>query len=65
MGYRPETVRRLSCHRTPIPLEILVLETANVSDDDDDDDDDDDNNTYLKTANSLQTARRHEGGVKV
>jgi hypothetical protein len=59
MGYRPETFRRLSCHRILVASEILVLETANVSDDDDD------NITYLKKAKSLQTARRHEGGVKV
>jgi hypothetical protein len=39
-----------------------VLETVNVSDYDDDDDN---NITYLIKAKTLQTARRHEGGVKV
>jgi hypothetical protein len=39
--------------------EILVIETANVSDEDDDD------ITYFKKAKSLMTANRHEGGVGV
>ena len=42
MGYRPETVCRLIHNRILITSEILLRETANVSDDDDDDDDDDD-----------------------
>jgi hypothetical protein len=58
MGHCPEAVRRLSCHRILVASEILVLETANVPDDDDD-------ITYLLNAKSLQTARRHKGGVKV
>jgi len=66
MGYRPETVRRLSCHRSLVASEILVLETVNGSDDDDDDDDNNNNNiTYLIKGKALQTARRDEGGVKV
>jgi hypothetical protein len=40
--------------------EILVLETANVSDEDDYD-----YITYFKKAKSLKTANRHEVGVKV